>query len=56
VSARLKGLWRESHRFCTDMPAPIQSLDEARVVLDQHAGHDCAHFQAAMQRATGVLS
>lgn len=42
--------WRERHRFCADTPPPIESLDQARTVLDQHTGHDpnCRQLAAAL--------
>lgn len=58
AAAATRELWRTIHRFCTDTPPPIDSLDHARAVLDDHAGHDetCLQLQAALQRATGVVA
>jgi hypothetical protein len=49
--------WQLIHRYCADEPGPITSLDEARYVLSQHAGHgaDCLQYLAAQCRASEVL-
>lgn len=50
--------WRELHRFCTDDPSPIRNLDHARVVLDDHEGHDdkCNQLLAALQHVSANVS
>lgn len=50
-------LWRDRHRFCTDIPDPIDDLDEARFVLDQHTGHGpgCPRYLTALTRASAVI-
>lgn len=57
MNAATRELWRSSHRFCTDTPPPIESLDQARAVLDDHAGHDetCLQLHAALDHVSEVL-
>ena len=49
--------WRCIHRFCND-ETPFASLDEARYVLAQHAGHGptCLQFLGALTRASEVAA
>lgn len=49
-------VWRERHRICEDSPQPIDSLDEARTVLSEHAGHGpgCQQYLAALSRTSTV--
>ncbi|MEV6096946.1 hypothetical protein [Nocardia sp. NPDC051981] len=58
MNAKMADLWRTRHLFCTDEPASIESLDEARFVLTDHAGHGhtCKQFHAALRRASEVTA
>lgn len=49
--------WDAIHRFCTDDPGMIGSLEEARRVLTIHAGHGtgCLQYLAALSRTSAVL-
>ncbi|MGV9542259.1 hypothetical protein [Nocardia beijingensis] len=46
---------RIRHRICGESPGEI-SLDVARMILTQHAGHgdDCLQFLGALKRASRV--
>jgi hypothetical protein len=50
-------LWRDRHRYCADTPS-LDSLDEARYILGEHAGHGpgCSQFLAALRRTSEVLA
>lgn len=49
-------LWRMRHRFCNDESGPM-SLDEARVVLGQHAGHGgCRQYLDALKSVSAVMA
>lgn len=54
MNAATRDLWRRSHQFCTDAPPPIESLDQARAVLDDHGRHDenCLQLHAALRRVS----
>ncbi|WP_433560625.1 hypothetical protein ACQP1O_23395 [Nocardia sp. CA-151230] len=58
MNAATRDLWLELHRFCADDPASIESLDEARFVLSDHAEHGptCKQFHAALRRASGEVT
>lgn len=47
-------IWDNLHRFCTDDPGEIKSLDEARYILTRHSGHgpECLQYLAALNRAS----
>ncbi|MEC3915529.1 hypothetical protein [Nocardia sp. CDC160] len=52
MNAKLKDEWSQRHRYCHEIPEPME-LDEARFVLTAHAEHgvECVQFISALAYA-----